>query len=68
MRNETPKLSQLCVNRVACAVFAAVPRGDGSFGGFAECCGHRCPHAKLAVHEEFPDQVAATIKKFLLAA
>ena len=25
-------------------------------------------HAKLAVHEEFPDQVAATIKKFLLAA
>ena len=26
------------------------------------------PHAKLAVHEEFPDQVAATIKKFLLAA
>ena len=26
------------------------------------------PHAKLAVHEEFPDQVAATIKNFLLAA
>jgi pimeloyl-ACP methyl ester carboxylesterase len=26
------------------------------------------PHAKLAVHEEFPDEVAATIKKFLLAA
>ena len=26
------------------------------------------PRAKLAVHEEFPDQVAATIKKFLLAA
>jgi hypothetical protein len=26
------------------------------------------PHAKLAVHEEFPDQVAATIKKFSLAA
>ncbi len=25
-------------------------------------------HAKLAVHEEFPDQVAATIKNFLLAA
>jgi pimeloyl-ACP methyl ester carboxylesterase len=24
------------------------------------------PHAKLAVHEEFPDQVAATIRKFLL--
>ena len=24
------------------------------------------PHAKLAVHEEFPDEVAATIKKFLL--
>jgi len=26
------------------------------------------PHAKLAVHEEFPDQVAATIKNFLLGA
>jgi hypothetical protein len=26
------------------------------------------PHAKLAVHEEFSDQVAATIKNFLLAA
>jgi len=26
------------------------------------------PHAKLAVHEEFPDQVAAIIKNFLLAA
>ena len=26
------------------------------------------PQAKLAVHEEFPDQVAATIKNFLLAA
>ena len=26
------------------------------------------PHAKLAAHEEFPDEVAATIKKFLLAA
>jgi hypothetical protein len=26
------------------------------------------PHAKLAVHEEFPDQVAATIKNFLPAA
>ena len=26
------------------------------------------PHAKLAVHEEFPNQVAATIKNFLLAA
>jgi pimeloyl-ACP methyl ester carboxylesterase len=25
------------------------------------------PHAKLAVHEEFPDQVAATVKNFLLA-
>jgi hypothetical protein len=36
-------------------------RGDGSFGGFAECCGY-C----LAVHEEFPDQVAATIQNFLL--
>ena len=26
------------------------------------------PHAKLAVHEEFPDEVATTIKKFLLGA
>jgi pimeloyl-ACP methyl ester carboxylesterase len=26
------------------------------------------PHAKLAVHEESPDEVAAIIKKFLLAA
>ena len=26
------------------------------------------PHAKLAVHEEFPDQVAAIIQNFLLAA
>ena len=26
------------------------------------------PHAKLAVHEEFPDQVAATIQNFLLGA
>ena len=26
------------------------------------------PHAKLAVHEEFPDEVAATIKKFLVGA
>ena len=26
------------------------------------------PRAKLAVHEEFPDEVAATVKKFLLAA
>jgi pimeloyl-ACP methyl ester carboxylesterase len=26
------------------------------------------PHAKLAVHEEFPDQVAATTKNFLLGA
>jgi pimeloyl-ACP methyl ester carboxylesterase len=26
------------------------------------------PHAKLAVHEEFPDEVAATIKRFLLGA
>ena len=26
------------------------------------------PHAKLAVHEEFPDQVTAIIKIFLLAA
>ena len=26
------------------------------------------PRAKLAVHEELPDEVAATIKKFLLAA
>ena len=26
------------------------------------------PHAKLAVHEEFPDEVAATIKEFLLGA
>ena len=25
------------------------------------------PHAKLAVHEEFPDQVAAIIKDFLHA-
>jgi pimeloyl-ACP methyl ester carboxylesterase len=25
-------------------------------------------HAKLAVHEEFPDEVATTIKKFLLGA
>ena len=26
------------------------------------------PHAKLAVHEEFPDEVATTIKRFLLEA
>ena len=26
------------------------------------------PHAKFAVHEEFPDEVAATIKHFLLGA
>ena len=26
------------------------------------------PHAKLAVHEEFPDEVATTIKRFLLGA
>ena len=26
------------------------------------------PHAKLAVHEEFPDEVATTIKRFLLVA
>ena len=26
------------------------------------------PHAKLAVHEEFPDEVAMTIKHFLLGA
>ena len=26
------------------------------------------PHAKLAVHEEFPDEAAAAIKKFLLGA
>ena len=26
------------------------------------------PHSKLAVHEEFPDEVAATIKKFLLGS
>ena len=26
------------------------------------------PHAKLAVHEEFPDEVATAIKKFLLGA
>jgi pimeloyl-ACP methyl ester carboxylesterase len=26
------------------------------------------PHAKLAVHEEFPDDVATTIKRFLLGA
>ena len=26
------------------------------------------PDAKLAVHEEFPDQVAATIQNFLLGA
>jgi hypothetical protein len=33
---------------------AAILRGDGSFGGFAQCCGYIVPHAKLAVHEEFP--------------
>jgi hypothetical protein len=47
---------------------AAILRGDGSFGGFAQCCGYIVPHAKLAVHEEFPDQVAATIQNFLLGA
>ena len=26
------------------------------------------PHAKLAVHEEFPDEVATAIKKFFLGA
>ncbi len=26
------------------------------------------PHAKLAVHEEFPDEAARTIKHFLLEA
>ena len=26
------------------------------------------PYAKLAVHEEFPDEVATTIKRFLLGA
>ena len=26
------------------------------------------PNAKLAVHEEFPDEVATTIKRFLLEA
>ena len=26
------------------------------------------PRAKLAVHEEFPDEVAATIKEFLVGA
>ena len=26
------------------------------------------PHAKLAVHEEFPDEVATTIKQFLRGA
>ena len=44
-----------------------IPRGDGSFGGFAECCGHRCPPWKLAVHENSPP-ITATIKKFLLGA
>jgi hypothetical protein len=47
---------------------AAILRGDGSFGGFVQCCGYIVPHAKLAVHEEFPDQVAATIQNFLLGA
>ena len=45
-----------------------IPHGDGSFGGFAQCCGYYRPPCKLAVHEEFPDQVAATVKNFLLAA
>jgi hypothetical protein len=45
---------------------AAILGGDGSFGGFVQCCGCIVPHAKLAVHEQFPDQVAATIQNFLL--
>jgi hypothetical protein len=26
---------------------AEIPCGDGSFSGFAECCGHRCPPCKI---------------------
>ena len=47
---------------------AKIPRGDGSFGGLPNVVTAVVPHAKLAVHEEFPDEVAATIKKFLVGA
>jgi hypothetical protein len=47
---------------------AAILRGDGRFFRFAQCCGYIVPHAKLAVREEFPDQIAATSQNFLLGA
>jgi hypothetical protein len=44
------------------------PRRRRALAGLPNVVATVVPHAKLAVHEEFPDQVAATIKKFSLAA
>jgi hypothetical protein len=41
---------------------------SGLKAGFTQSCGYIVPHAKLAVREEFPDQVAATTQNFLLGA
>ena len=47
---------------------AEIPRGDRSFGGLPNVVAAVVAHAKLAVHEEFPDEVATAIKKFLRGA